>query len=103
MTVQEPDGGYRPLTDLVLQDLRRIDSWRVGMNEQLKQLETVFAAEQMERDRRVRERFAGFGEKARWALKKDLAGFNLTHIGKADLLAEERRIEAKEAQLAVLP
>lgn len=98
MTVQNPDGTYRPLGDHVLEDLRRIDSWRVGPKEQLRELDRLFRAEEVGRRRRMRERLAipEKIDKVRFALRKDLKSVNFSNITKHDLIAEERRIERME-------
>lgn len=100
MTVQKPDGTFLPLGFHVLQDLRRIDSWRVGRPQQIVQIEAIFEEEARMKNRDIHDTMSPLFEKSAWAAKKDVAQFNFSHISVAETIAEERRIEEGASLLA---
>lgn len=100
MTVQTPAGHYMALGDHVLTHLRKIDSWRVGHNQQQHDFENMWKAEDEATDKELDEKIEGYIEKMRWALNRDTGDWNLAHVDKADMIQAEAGVERKLIEIA---
>ncbi len=100
MTVQTPGGHYMQLGGHVMTHLRKIDSWRVGHNEQARGLEETWEGEEEAADAVIEEQIDSHIEKMRWALRKDTDQFSMAHVSREDQIAGEVGVEKKLIEIA---